>query len=158
MVDILEIYFVEHVKKIPNFAAVDDFFIELCGYAIANGEVKRCQGVFERIIGHTNNKRWELADQLAASFRDMGLYSRAYKYFFKARNVEQICLSMEQVMQTGYESEQDLFVARACIEMLIKSTELTKARSLREHFRSQRQTPILTFIDTLIECIECQEF
>ena len=71
MVDILEIYFVEHVKKIPNFAAVDDFFIELCGYAIANGEVKRCQGVFERVIGHTNNKRWELADLLAASKEEL---------------------------------------------------------------------------------------
>ena len=61
-------------------------------------------------------------------------------------------------MQTGYESEQDLFVARACIEMLIKSTELAKTRQLREHFRSQHQTPILTFVDTLIECIACQEF
>ena len=39
-------------------------------------------------------------------------------------------------MQTGYESEQDLFVARACIEMLIKSTELANTRRLRDHFRS----------------------
>ena len=42
MVDILEIYFVEHVKKTPDFAAVDDFFVELCGYAMANGDVNRC--------------------------------------------------------------------------------------------------------------------
>ena len=68
LVDILEIYFVEHVKKTPDLAAVDDFFVELCTYAMANGEVNRCQGVFERIIGHTNNKRWELSDILAKSF------------------------------------------------------------------------------------------
>jgi len=70
LVDILEIYFVEHVKKTPDFAAVDDFFVELCSYAMTNGDVNRCQGIFERIIGHTNNKRWELSDMLAVSFRD----------------------------------------------------------------------------------------
>lgn len=40
--DILEIYFVEHVKKVKDFAAVDDFLVELCSYAMANGEVTRC--------------------------------------------------------------------------------------------------------------------
>ena len=132
--DILEIYFVEHVKK--NLSAVDDFFIELCSYAMTNGDMNRCQGIFERIIGHTNNKRWEVSDMLAVSFRDSGLHSRAYKYFFKSRNVEQICLSMEHVMREGYASEQDLFVARACFEMLIKSTEIEKTRAIRAHFSS----------------------
>ena len=42
---------------------------------------------------------------LAVSFRDVGLYTKAYKYFFKSRNVEQICLCMKNVMQTGYASE-----------------------------------------------------
>ena len=115
--------------------------------------------MFERIIGYTNNKRMELSDMLAVSFRDIGLYSKAYKYFFKSKNVEQICLCMKNVMQTGYTSEQDLFVARACIEMLIKSPDLAKTRALREHFRnSVAQTAILTFVDFLIEAIECNEF
>ena len=61
--------------------------------------------MFERIIGHTNNKRSELSDMLAVSFRDVGLFTKAYKYFFKSRNVEQICLCMKNVMQTGYASE-----------------------------------------------------
>ena len=158
VVDILEIYFVEHVKKVKDFGAVDDFFVELCAFAMKHGETIRCQGIFERIIGHTNNQRWELADLLAASFRDMGLHSKAYKYFFKARNVEQVCRSLEVVMETGYASEQDLFVARACIEMLIKSPELSKTRQLREHFRSMPQTLLLTFVDILIECVECDEY
>ena len=156
--DILEIYFVEHVKKVKDFGAVDDYLVELCSYAMQHGEVTRCQGVFERIIGHTNNRRWELAEMLGCSYRDQGLYSRAYKQFFKARNEDQICVCMENVMQTGYASEQDLFVARACIEMLIKSTEVEKTRKIRAHFASQPQTPILNFVDMLIECIELDEF
>lgn len=62
-------------------------------------------------------------------------------------------------MQTGYQSEQDLFVARACIEMLIKSQEIDKTRTLREYFREKVvQTPLLTFVDFLIEALELQEF
>ena len=92
---------------------------------------------------------------LAVSFRDRGLYTKAYKYFFKSRNAEQIIVCMEKVMQTGYASEQDLFVARACLEMLIKTTEIEKTRTLREHFRnSVPQTPLLTFLDFLLEAIE----
>ena len=85
--------------------AVDDFLVELCEYAITNGDVVKCQGVLERIIGYTNNKRWEISNLIACSYRDQGLYSKAYKNFFKARNVEQICASLEQVMQAGYASE-----------------------------------------------------
>ena len=61
-------------------------------------------------------------------------------------------------MLTGYASEQDLFIARAIIEMLIKSSEIEKTKALRAHFASHPQTALLNFIDFLIECIECQEF
>lgn len=125
------------MKRVANHAAVDDFLVEVCTFAMENGESLKCQGVFERIIGHTNNKRYELADLLGNSFKDTGLHSKAYKYFFKSRNVEQICSCMKQVMQSGYASEQDLFVARACVEMLLKSTEIEKTRAIRNHFKSQ---------------------
>lgn len=43
--------------------------------------------------------------------------------------------------------------------MLIKSQEVAKTRTLREHFRDKvAQTPLLTFVDFLIEAIELQEF
>ena len=41
VVDILEIYYVEHVKKVPKNGAVDDFFIEICKYAIEKGDLIR---------------------------------------------------------------------------------------------------------------------
>ena len=137
--------------KVKDFGAVDDYFVELCTYAMENGEKMRCQGVFERIIGHTNNMRHELSELLAISYREQGLHSRAYKYFFKSRNVEQICRSMQIIMSTGYASEQDLFVARACLEMLIKSPDLAKTRTLRQFFRQMELTPLLNFIDMLVE-------
>ena len=42
--------------------------------------------------------------------------------------------------------------------MLIKSQELEKTRAIRNHFKSQPQTAMLTFVDTLIECVDLQEF
>ena len=96
---------------------------------------------------------------LAASYKQHRLYSRAYKYFFKSRNVEEVCACMEHVMQQdGYQSEQDLFVARACLEMLIKSTELAKTRHIRQHFKDVPQSAILNFVDFLIEAVEMEEF
>ena len=32
----------EHVKKVKDFGAVDDFLVEICQYAMNNGEVGRC--------------------------------------------------------------------------------------------------------------------
>lgn len=61
-------------------------------------------------------------------------------------------------MCEGYASEQDLFVARACLDMLIKSTEIEKTRAIRAHFSNTPQTQMLNFIDFLIECVECEEY
>ena len=42
--------------------------------------------------------------------------------------------------------------------MLIKSPELAKTRQIRQFFRAQAQTPILNFVEVLVECIELGEF
>ena len=156
----MEIYFVEHVKKAKDQAAVvDDFLQKICIYAMDHGDQGRCQGVFERISGHTNNKQWPVADRLAVSYQSAGLHSKAYKFFMKSRNTEQVVSSMRLVMQTGYASEQDLFVARACLDMLIKSTELEKTRAIFNAFRGQTPpSPLLNFVEFLMEAIECEEF
>ena len=66
-------------------------------------------------------------------------------------------------MKAGYESEQDLFVARACIDMLQRSKDISKARAIRENFRDIKDadgapSPILNFVDFLIEAVELGEF
>ena len=134
MVDILEIYFTEHVKKSKNVKEVaDDFLVDQCAFAVEKGDKVRCQNLLERIIGMTNNARPEISDLLGHSYSQSGLYSKAYKCFFKARNVEHICLCLEKVMGAGYESERDLFVVRAILDMLIKSG-LEKSGQILQYF------------------------
>lgn len=106
MVDILEIYFTEHVKKAKDKSTVvDDFLVEMCTFGMNNGDIDRVQGVLDRIIGFSNNMRPEIAELLAQSFRKQGLYSRAYKYFFKSMNEKAICECLSNVMKSGYQSE-----------------------------------------------------
>ena len=99
VVDILEIYFVEHVKKVKDLGAVDDFLVQICNYAMENGDQRRAQGVFERIIGHSNNKRQEISARLAQSYRESGIYSKAYKYYFKARDETNVCACIEKILE-----------------------------------------------------------
>jgi len=159
----LDLYFVEHVKKVKNNEAVDDFFVELCKYAVENGDVRRCQRILERIIGHTNNKRPEIAQMLAATYKDEGDISGAYKNFFKARDDKEVISCLERAMTYGYQSEQDLFVARACFDMLLRSTEIAKTRGILAHFSDVKDTsgadsPLLQFVEFLVEAIELKEF
>ena len=127
----MEIYYVEHVKKVASAQGADDFLVEIADYAIKHGELLRAQGVVERIVDFTKNARPEIARNLGISFKEQGLHSRAYKFFFKARDEAEVIKCMEQVMQAGYESEQDLFVARACLDMLQRSPDISKARAIR---------------------------
>ena len=61
-------------------------------------------------------------------------------------------------MGAGYESEKDLFVARACLDMMIKSQDLEKTRAIRDHFRSLPESVVLNFVDFVTECVELKEF
>ena len=49
-------------------------------------------------------------------------------------------------------------MVRACLEMLIKSTDLAKTRAIRNHFSGMANSQLLNFLDFLIECIELEEF
>jgi len=59
-------------------------------------------------------------------------------------------------MAKGYGGEQDLFVARACFEMLARGSE-DKAEQLRGMFSGMHETPILNFTDMVIECIRADD-
>lgn len=61
-------------------------------------------------------------------------------------------------MTTGYDSERDLFVTRACLDMLIKSPDTTKAKAVMDYFRDTiADSPLLNFLELFIECIEMGE-
>lgn len=67
-----------------------------------------------------------ISDMLAASFEQQGIYSNAYRYYFKATNEKKVLTCLLKVAEEGYESELDLFFTRACIDMLIRSQDLKK--------------------------------
>ena len=117
----------------------------------------------ERVIAHTNNKRPEIALYLAETYKEEGDISGAYKHYFKARDEREVITTLEKAMIHGYQSEKDLFVARACLDMLLRSTDLTKTRAIRVHFSdvkdsSGADSPLLQFVEFLIEAIELEEF
>ena len=45
--------------------------------------------------------------------------------------------SLRHVMKEGYESEPDMFVARACFDMLIRSEDLSKTDYIVGQFRDE---------------------
>ena len=47
MIDLLETYYVEHVKKTND---VDDFFYQLCSFVFENGDEARVEAFFDRLI------------------------------------------------------------------------------------------------------------
>jgi len=156
---VLDIYFVEHVKKTPNHEAVDDFLVEICKYTLENGDVRKAAALLERVIAHTNNKRPEIADMLAASYEQLGIFSNAYRYYFKAVNEKKVLVCLLKVAQEGYETELDLFFTRACLDMLLRSTDLKKVRYLHDNAKSHcGASPLLNFVEWLIECIEAKDF
>jgi hypothetical protein len=61
--------------------------------------------LLERIIGHTNNKRPEIAFYLAGTQKAEGDISGAYKNFYKARDETEIISCLEKAMACGYQSE-----------------------------------------------------
>lgn len=89
--------------------------------------------MLQRIIAQTENARPEIAEMLAESYEAQKIYSEAYRYYFKARNPEKICLCMNEVAKEAYESELDMFYARACVDMLIRDAEIKKTRYILKH-------------------------
>lgn len=88
--------------------------------------------MLERVIAHTNNKRPEIAEMLAASYEKQGIFSNAYRYYFKATNEKKVLTCMLKVAEEGYESELGLFFLRACVDMLLRSPVLAKTKFLAE--------------------------
>lgn len=68
MVDVLDIYFVEHVKKTSGNKAVDDFLVQICQFVITNGDKLKAHQLLSRIIAHTGNQREEISEMLAQSY------------------------------------------------------------------------------------------
>ena len=88
----------------------------------------------ERINGHVGTRRPEIPESFANSLIGQGFLARAYKYFFKSRNERAIVECLKNVIKAGYESEQDLFIVRACLDMMTRSNNVEKVLYIRNSF------------------------
>jgi hypothetical protein len=60
-------------------------------------------------------------------------------------------------MKWGYTGEQDLFVARACFELLCRVHDVEPAKKLKHYFPDVK-SPLINFVDILIDCIQIKDF
>jgi hypothetical protein len=96
---------------------------------------------------------------LAASFEQQGVFSNAYRYYFKATNEKKILTCLIKVAEEGYESELDLFFTRACIDMMLRTTDLKKTKFLLEHAKQVcGSSPLIHMVEWVTECIMAEDF
>lgn len=96
---------------------------------------------------------------LAASFEQQGIYSNAYRYYFKATNEKKVLTCLLKVAEEGYESELDLFFTRACVDMLVRTADLKKTQFLLEHAKKAcGASPLLNMVEWMIEGILAKDF
>ena len=70
-----------------------------------------------------------------------------------------ICKCIAEVSKEGYPIELDLFYARACIDMLLRSTAVAKTKVILDEGRKVAgPSPLLNFVEFLIEALIAQNF
>lgn len=75
------------------------------------------------------------------------------------RDVEYIAKSLTEVMKQGYaQSETDLFVARAMMELMSRTENFDLPKRLRKQYFRQVNAPIVNFAEMLPEVIQMQDF
>lgn len=75
MIDLLDVYYVEHAKKLND---IDDFFYGLCLYVFEKGDEARVEAFFDKTIEYTRNANHELPRKLAHRQFAQGKYSTAH--------------------------------------------------------------------------------
>jgi len=148
IVDCLESYFVEHIKKSQGTSAVDDYFVDRCKFTMEHGDTFKAREVMQRVVAHTENTKPEIASALAASYESQKVYTEAYRYYFKSCNQVKIVECLEQIMLEGYPSEYDLFYARAAVDMLSRQSEVARTEYIIQKGKDKcGATPILDLIE-----------
>jgi len=89
---------------------------------------------------------------------DQTLFSKAYTFFLRANEIENAIVAIREVMLTGYKNEQDLFVARLCLEVLIRNYKdqqraLSTVNTVLAAFPEQASSPFVTFVQMICEVI-----
>ena len=75
------------------------------------------------------------------------------------RDVEYIAKSLREVISHGYsQTETDMFVARAMLELIARCDNFELALRLRKEYFSDVHSPIINFVEMLPEVIDIGVF
>ena len=71
-----------------------------------------------------------------------------------------IILTIKEVLKFGYRSEEDLFVVRACLELLSRESTTDNARKLYETypFEEEKSSLMRNFMTLLLDAMEVKDF
>jgi len=88
------------------------------------------------------------------------IFTKAYLYYLRSRDVPKIILTIKEVSKFGYKSEEDLFVTRACLELLSRENTIENARKLHESYPYEQEKPTLmrNFMSLLLDGMEVKDF
>lgn len=74
-----------------------------------------------------------------------------------SRDQEKVIICMKQVMAHGYESEKDLFVAMATLDMLARTNDFSMSLGIRKAFPDVK-SPLMNFVDMVFDVIKIKDF
>lgn len=129
--DIFEIYFNEHVVKmqstVSDLAEIEnDFLFKITELVNQYAVEERAIAILERVVqkcvsGAFTQHNQKLCLMLGERFLNQKFFSKAYNFFLRGGDIDKAIVALKQVMKSGYYGEQDLFVIRLCLEVLVRN-------------------------------------
>ena len=99
------------------------------------------------------------------------IFSKAYTYSLRAKDVQSAVTQIQKVMKNSYHSEQDLFIFRLCLEVIIRLKEdlvgVNKVQGILDHFINQKnlyghdvieKSPLINLIKMIVEVLKIRDF
>lgn len=170
--DIFEIYFNEHVLKMQSndddIAKVEDEFLFTISCLINQfATPEKTIQLLTKVVQSCVSQGFQPFNEklcliLGQKYMQRSFCSKAYMFFLRANDIPSAVMAVKQVMKSGYQGEQDLFVVRLCFEILIrnyknKEAALAKVSEVIESFKDRPeiygQSPLVNFARLLSEAI-----
>ncbi len=96
---------------------------------------------------------------LAMRQLEQGRLATAHANFILCRDIDHMALTINELSKTAnLNTEADLFVARAMLELMSRTENFALPLRLRKEYFGSISSPLLNFVDMLPELIELKDF
>jgi hypothetical protein len=96
---------------------------------------------------------------LAMRQLEQGRLATAHTNFILCRDIDHMALTINELSKTSnLNSEGDLFVARAMLELMSRTDNFMLPLRLRKEYFASLSSPLLNFVDMLPDVIELKDF